>query len=65
MSRMARLQNLNRKQGRDIEKSENQTRNFKPYLLVGIVAVVCYLNSLFGEFVYDDYEVIETNADIR
>lgn len=65
MSRMARLQNLNRKQGKDIEKSANQARNFKPYLLVGIVAVVCYLNSLFGEFVYDDYEVIETNADIR
>lgn len=65
MSRMARLQNLNRKQGREIEKSSNQAHNFKPYLLVGITAVVCHLNSLFGEFVYDDYEVIETNADIR
>ena len=62
---MARLQNLNRKQGREIERSSNQARNFKPYLLVGITAIVCYLNSLFGAFVYDDYEVIETNADIR
>ena len=62
---MARLQNLNRKQGREIEKSSHQAHNFKPYLLVGITAVVCYLNSLFGDFVYDDYEVIETNADIR
>ncbi|KAL9965732.1 hypothetical protein ACROYT_G029574 [Oculina patagonica] len=62
---MARLQNLNRKHSKETEKSPNQTRNFKPYLLVGITAIVCYLNSLFGEFVYDDYEVIETNSDIR
>lgn len=65
MSRMARLQYLNRKQGRETEKSSNKPRNFKPYLLVGITVTVCCLNSLFGEFVYDDYEVIETNADIR
>lgn len=65
MSRMARVQHLNRKQGKETEKSSNQARNFKPYFLVGLTAILCYLNSLFGEFVYDDFEVIETNADVR
>lgn len=65
MYRMARVQYLNRKQGKETEKSSNQARSFKPYFFVGLTAIVCYLNSLFGEFVYDDFEVIETNADIR
>ena len=58
---MARLANVNKKQA----KITQTTRNFKPYLIVGITSFCCYLNSLFGEFVYDDYEVIETNADLR
>lgn len=58
---MARLHIFNKKQGRETEKSSNYT----PYVLVGIAAILCYLNTLFGEFVYDDYEVIETNADVR
>ena len=59
---MARLLNVNKKAAKEIQRN---TSNFKPYLLVGLTAICCYLNSLFGEFVYDDYEVIETNADIR
>lgn len=39
--------------------------DFKFYLFVGIVFICCYLNFLFGEFVYDDYEVIEINVDVR
>ena len=58
---MARLGSVNKK----YDKVTQNTRNFKPYLLVGITSLCCYLNSLFGEFVYDDYEVIETNADLR
>lgn len=64
--RMAREQNLNRRYGRTAtEDSSNDTSALKPYILVAIAAIACYLNSLFGEFVYDDFEVIETNADVR
>ena len=59
---MARFGSINKKYGK---QDPNHSRNFNPYLTVGISAILCYLNSLFGEFVYDDYEVIETNADIR
>ena len=63
---MARVHNLNRKHGRTAsDNSSNHNSTFKPYILVGITAIACYLNSLFGEFVYDDFEVIETNADVR
>ncbi|XP_022788676.1 transmembrane and TPR repeat-containing protein 2-like isoform X2 [Stylophora pistillata] len=64
---MTREQNLNRRYGRaTVENSSNATRPVsKPYILVAISATVCYLNSLFGEFVYDDFEVFETNADVR
>ena len=64
--RMAREQNLNRRYGRTAtEDLSNDTSALKPYILVAIAAIACYLNSLFGEFVYDDFEVIETNADVR
>ena len=36
------------------------------YLLaVGGVAAALYLNSLWGEFVFDDHEAIENNPDVR
>ncbi|XP_068685859.1 protein O-mannosyl-transferase TMTC4-like [Montipora foliosa] len=59
---MARFSNINKTAAK---VTEQNTSDFKPYLLVGIASICCYLNSLFGEFVYDDYEVIETNADVR
>lgn len=34
-------------------------------LAVGGVAAVLYLNSLWGEFVFDDHEAIENNPDVR
>ena len=34
-------------------------------LLVGVVAAVLYVNSLGGEFVFDDHEAIENNPDVR
>ncbi|XP_045129547.1 protein O-mannosyl-transferase TMTC4-like isoform X4 [Portunus trituberculatus] len=34
-------------------------------LLVGLCAGVCFVNSLFGDFVFDDSEAIVNNNDIR
>ena len=34
-------------------------------LAVGGVAAALYLNSLWGEFVFDDHEAIENNPDVR
>ena len=59
---MARWSNVNKKA---VKETQRNTSSFKSYLLVGLTAICCYLNSLSGEFAYDDYEVIETNADIR
>lgn len=58
---MARFGIVNKKHAR----ISQDPGKFKPYLLVGITSICCYLNSIFGEFVYDDFEVIETNADVR
>lgn len=62
---MARFGSVNKRHDKETQNVSNHIRNLKPYILVGITAILCYLNSLFGEFVYDDYEVIETNADLR
>lgn len=62
---MARFGFANKKYGKQDPNLPKHSRNFNPYLIVGLSAILCYLNSLFGEFVYDDYEVIETNADVR
>lgn len=32
---------------------------------MGAVAAVLYVNSLGGEFVFDDHEAIENNPDVR
>jgi hypothetical protein len=34
-------------------------------LAAGGVAAALYLNSLWGEFVFDDHEAIENNPDVR
>ena len=34
-------------------------------MAVGGVAAALYLNSLWGEFVFDDHEAIENNPDVR
>ena len=34
-------------------------------LLVASVALLIYLNSVPGEFVFDDHEAIEANHDVR
>ena len=34
-------------------------------LLVGLCAGICFVNSLFGDFVFDDSEAIVNNNDIR
>ncbi|XP_050690684.1 protein O-mannosyl-transferase TMTC4-like isoform X2 [Eriocheir sinensis] len=34
-------------------------------LLVGLCASICFVNSLFGDFVFDDSEAIVNNNDIR
>ncbi|EDO39962.1 predicted protein, partial [Nematostella vectensis] len=33
--------------------------------LVAVVSTLCFLNSLPGELVFDDHEVIATNLDVR
>ena len=50
---------------RNFQASLNNRSSLKPCIVVGIIAMLGYANSLFGEFVYDDYEVIQTNNDIR
>ncbi|XP_022235591.1 transmembrane and TPR repeat-containing protein CG4050-like [Limulus polyphemus] len=34
------------------------------YLCVGIVAGLCYINSLYGDFVHDDIVAVTTNPDV-
>lgn len=34
-------------------------------LVAGTVAAALYLNSIPGDFVFDDHEAIETNKDVR
>ena len=47
-----------------MEEAERRTR-YGSLLLVGTVAALLYLNSLRGEFVFDDHEAIENNPDVR
>ena len=35
------------------------------YVLIGVVSVLCYFNSLKGDFVHDDLVAIVRNKDIR
>ena len=42
-----------------------QGRRYVCLLVVGGVAAALYLNSLWGEFVFDDHEAIENNPDVR
>lgn len=35
------------------------------FAAVFIFAVVLYVNSVFGEFVFDDHEAVQQNADVR
>lgn len=39
-------------------------RRFTSSLAVAALAVAAYLNSISGEFVFDDREAIETNPDV-
>lgn len=34
------------------------------YVLVGVVAVVCYVNGLSGDFVHDDIPAVTLNKDV-
>lgn len=34
------------------------------YVLIFIIAIICYINSIDGDFVFDDNEAIVNNADI-
>lgn len=54
-------------QGREAMQlaSEGELKKWHGYLVVAIVSIVLYLNSLPGEFVFDDHEAIETNKDVR
>ena len=36
-----------------------------PYWTVGLLAVLCYCNSLYGDLVHDDVFAIKGNQDIR
>ena len=36
-----------------------------PVLLLSIVSTVCYFNSIFGGFVFDDVSAIKDNKDLR
>lgn len=40
------------------------TENLYAYLFIGLVAIVCYLNGLNGEFVHDDIPAITLNKDV-
>ena len=46
-------------------KREPSTRLWIYYVVTGVAAVVCYVNSLQGEFVHDDIPAIVNNADVR
>lgn len=44
---------------------ENTKGTFYNCLIVGGMAAALYVNSLLGEFVFDDHEAIENNPDVR
>ena len=56
---------LNRKRKSDFEKPHSLNDLSQVQLLAFSAAVLCYLNSLPGEFVFDDREAIVRNGDVR
>lgn len=38
--------------------------NMQMYFIVGVFAVICYINSLSGDFVHDDLPAIVYNEDV-
>lgn len=64
---MARTVNSSRPD-RNSQTSQNREEGFTPYksyVVLWFISTLCYANSLTGEFVFDDHEVIVTNVDIR
>lgn len=44
--------------------ASNLNNNWSAYVIVGIVAIGCYVNSINGEFVHDDIPAITLNRDV-
>ena len=61
--------NLNLSDKQKVNKNINITvriTNFQnlTYLIPTVIAVICYMNSLNGDFVHDDVYAIKTNQDV-
>lgn len=52
------------KQISDIIKLDKPCDEWQCYLIIGIISVLCYTNSLPGEFVHDDIPAITLNRDV-
>lgn len=44
---------------------KKRQQNMQIYFIVSIVAILCYINSLSGDFVHDDLPAIVYNRDVQ
>lgn len=50
--------------GINIMMMRKNRNNMQMYFIVGVFAVICYINSLSGDFVHDDLPAIVYNEDV-